>query len=78
MSGLVSELRVVVDKTAKGPSRGPPVLTVMVGDHVGHVDFSIGGFGPHAAPRRALVGVPLLFRVVGDVVDDQRLVLATH
>lgn len=50
----------------------------MRGDDVGHVDFSVTGFGPHAAAGGAGVSVPLVLMVVGDVIDDQGLVLSVH
>lgn len=50
----------------------------MRGDDVGDVDLPIRRLAPHAAAGRAGIGVPLVFAVVGDVVDDQRLVGSAH
>lgn len=54
------------------------LLTVLLGDHVRHVDLPVAGFGPHAASGRALVGIPLVLIVIGDVVHDEGLVLRVH
>lgn len=54
------------------------LLTVLLGDHVRHIDLPVAGFGPHAASGRALVGIPLVLIVIGDVVHDEGLVLRVH
>lgn len=50
----------------------------MRGNDVGDVDLPIRRLGPHAAAGCAGISVPLLFAVVGDVVDDQRLIGSAH
>lgn len=50
----------------------------MRGDDVGHVDLPVGGLAPHAAAGRAGISIPLVFALVGDVTDDQRLVGPAH
>lgn len=54
------------------------VLTVLVGDDVGHIDSAVAGLGPHAAARCAGVGVPLSLVDVGDVIHNQGLVAGMH
>lgn len=54
------------------------MLTVMRGNDVGDVDLPIRRLAPHAAARCAGISISLAFTVVGDVVDDQRLVGSAH
>lgn len=54
------------------------MLTVMRGNDVGDVDLPIGRLAPHAAAGRAGISISLVFTVVGDVIDDQRLIGSAH
>lgn len=50
----------------------------MSGNDVGHIDLPIVRFAPHAATGGALIGVPLIFIVISDVIHDDGLVLCVH
>lgn len=50
----------------------------MGGNDVGDVDLPIRRLAPHAAAGRAGVSISLVFTVVGDVIDDQRLIRSAH
>lgn len=54
------------------------MLTVMRGNDVGDVDLPIGRLAPHAAAGCAGISVSLVFTLVGDVIDDQRLIGSAH
>lgn len=52
--------------------------TVVIGDHVGDVNFSVCRFGPQAAARGALICVPLILILVGDIIYYKGLILRVH